>query len=419
MIWFGPAAGGVGRYARELVGALLALRPELRLHLVVSRDVPDDLRAEPWARDVRWEVMPVRLTGPPFHLAAQLAGLPALALARRVALVHGLANVVPVRIPRVRTVVTLHDLIWLHESGAWGDARAVRAVRRLSLASARGADRVLAVSHAAARDFTETIGLDAARIDVAPHGVSDAKPALALDEATLRSLHELGDAPVILCVAQKRPYKNLAALIRAFAELRDERATLVLPGGADRARAQLRELARRLGVAERVRFLGLGLRGRARGRSTDGVLLCPAVADRGVRTAGARGDGARRSGRLLGPSSASRGRRRRRAAVRSRRPGAVTAALHTLLGTPTRRRARPTRPEQRAGFSWRGLRGRRSRAIAARSGVTRPWLSAADVIVVRGHLATPWELRRGARAARALPRLLPAARRRITTTSAT
>ena len=140
MIWFGPAAGGVGRYGRELVAALLAVRPDLRLQLVVSRDVPDDLRAEPWAQDVRWDVMPVRLAGPPLHLAAQFAGLPAVALARRADVIHGLANVVPVHVPRVRSVVTLHDLIWLHEGAQWDDARAVRAVRRLALLSARGAD---------------------------------------------------------------------------------------------------------------------------------------------------------------------------------------------------------------------------------------------------------------------------------------
>jgi len=253
MIWFGASAGGIGRYGRELVGALLALRPDLRLHLVVSRDVPVDLRAEPWAQDVRWEVMPVRLSGPPFHLAAQLAGLPALALARRVALVHGLANVVPVRIPRVRSVVTLHDLIWLHEGAAWGDARAVRAVRRLSLMSARGADRVLAVSHAAARDFTATVGIDAAKIDVAPHGVS--QPAITVhDEAAVRARHDLPDRNVILCVAQKRPYKNLAVLIRALVAL--EEAVLVLPGAPTAHEQELRALALALGVADRVRHLG-------------------------------------------------------------------------------------------------------------------------------------------------------------------
>jgi glycosyltransferase involved in cell wall biosynthesis len=254
MIWLGPASGGAGRYARELIGALLALRPDLRLHLVVSRDAPEDLRAEPWAADVRWEVMPVRLSGPPFHLAAQFGGLPALAIARRVALVHGLANVVPLRIPRVRSVVTLLDLIWLHEGAAWGDARAVRAVRRLSLMSARGADRVLALSHAAARDFSETIGLDVAKIDVAPLGVRDGSLAVAQDKATLRSRYELGHAAVILCVAQKRPYKNIATLIRALPSLPG--AVLVAPGAPTDHEQQLRELARRLGVAERVRFLG-------------------------------------------------------------------------------------------------------------------------------------------------------------------
>lgn len=253
MIWLGGRAGGVGRYARELVRAMLAERPDLRLQLVVSRDVPDDLRAEPWAQDVRWEVVPIRLCGPPWHLAAQFAGLPAVALARRADLVHGLANVVPVHIPRVRSVVTLHDLIWLHEGADWDDARAVRAVRRLSLLSARGADRVLAVSHAAARDFTATIGLPASKIDVAPHGVRS-RLAAPLDESVLRARHALGDAQVILCVAQKRPYKNLAVLIRALASL--ERAVLVLPGAPTPHEGELRELAGLLEVADRVRFLG-------------------------------------------------------------------------------------------------------------------------------------------------------------------
>ncbi len=252
MIWFGPAAGGVGRYGRELVGALLAARPDLRLHLVVSRDVPDDLRAEPWAQDVRWEVMPVRLGGPPFHLAAQFAGLPALAIARRVALVHGLANVVPLRIPRVRSVVTVLDLTWLHEGAEWGDARAVRAVRRLSLRSARGADRVLAISHDAARDLGATLAIPAQRIDVAPLGVRTGPLAAAQDAAVLRARYELGDAPVILCVAQKRPYKNHAALIRALPEL--PAAVLMAPGAPTAHEAELRTLAQQLGVDGRVRF---------------------------------------------------------------------------------------------------------------------------------------------------------------------
>jgi glycosyltransferase involved in cell wall biosynthesis len=59
---------------------------------------------------------------------------------------------------------------------------------------------------------------------------------------------------VILCVAQKRPYKNLAALIRALPSLPG--AVLVAPGAPTDHEEQLRALARQLDVAQRVRFLG-------------------------------------------------------------------------------------------------------------------------------------------------------------------
>jgi glycosyltransferase involved in cell wall biosynthesis len=62
----------------------------------------------------------------------------------------------------------------------------------------------------------------------------------------------LGDAPVVLCVAQKRPYKNQEALIRSLPEL--DRAVLVLPGFATAYEQELRDLAGSLGVLDRVRF---------------------------------------------------------------------------------------------------------------------------------------------------------------------
>jgi glycosyltransferase involved in cell wall biosynthesis len=255
LVFLGERAGGAGRYARELVPALLATEPGLRLHAFVSRDLPRDLLAEPWARDVRWERLPVGLSGPPWHLAAQFGAIPALAIARRLDVVHGLANVVPVHIPRVRSIVTLLDLIWLHVGEAWGARRAVRSTRRLSLFCARNADRVLAISHEAARDFSRTVQLDPARIDVAPLGVSERDFATPAPEEALRSRLDLGPGPVVLCVAQKRPYKNQAALVRALAEL-DDRVRLVLPGEPTAYEDELRALAGEVGVAQRVRLPG-------------------------------------------------------------------------------------------------------------------------------------------------------------------
>ena len=60
---------------------------------------------------------------------------------------------------------------------------------------------------------------------------------------------QLGAARVVLCVAQKRPYKNLHSLVRALREL-EEDVVLVLPGAPTAYERRLRALADELGVAE-------------------------------------------------------------------------------------------------------------------------------------------------------------------------
>jgi glycosyltransferase involved in cell wall biosynthesis len=251
LVWLGERAGGAGTYAHELIPALLEAEPGLELHLFVSRDAPGSLLGAPWAGDVRWATLPVGLSGPPLHLPAQFAALPALALRRRLQVVHGLANVVPVRVPGVASVVTLLDLIWLHAGTEWGTPRAIRSTRALSLFCARHARRVLAISHAAADDFVATVGLDRAKLDVAPLGVRDTPPAAVTPEPELRRRLGLGAGPVVLCVAQKRPYKHQAALVRALPGL-DPSVRLVLPGASTPYEDDLRALAAELGMTDRV-----------------------------------------------------------------------------------------------------------------------------------------------------------------------
>jgi glycosyltransferase involved in cell wall biosynthesis len=73
------------------------------------------------------------------------------------------------------------------------------------------------------------------------------------DEGEVREELSLGDARVLLCVAQKHPYKNLHRLVRALTAL-DGDVVLVLPGFATAHERELRELAARLGVDERLRL---------------------------------------------------------------------------------------------------------------------------------------------------------------------
>ena len=85
--------------------------------------------------------------------AAQWAALPWIAARRRLDVVHGLANVVPLVSPRVARVVTLLDLIWLHFPTTMS-RRATLTMQATALPSARLADRVIAISDAAKRDMS-------------------------------------------------------------------------------------------------------------------------------------------------------------------------------------------------------------------------------------------------------------------------
>jgi glycosyltransferase involved in cell wall biosynthesis len=238
------AAGGAGRYAEELVPALLEADSDLRLTLFVNRDAPASLGGAAWAADVEWVCLPTRFSNRS-HLPGQALALPVAARRRRLDVIHSLANGGPPVTPGVRRVVTLLDLIWLHQRDAWGTPAAVRTMALLTRISARTAHRVITISHSARDDIVRSFGLAGDKVDVAPLGVRLPEPQAARAQT---------DVPTVLCVAQKRPYKNLGSLIRAVAELRDGHAVLVLPGTPTEHEGDLRTLAARLGVADRVRF---------------------------------------------------------------------------------------------------------------------------------------------------------------------
>jgi glycosyltransferase involved in cell wall biosynthesis len=183
-----------------------------------------------------------------------MVGLPVAAARRRLDVIHSPANVGPLVTFRTAKVVTLLDVIWLHEREQVGHAGwSLTTMRLQSLASSRRADRVLAISEWAKQDLVAAAGLAPGRIDVTPLGVRPAGDA-ATEEADLRARYSLGSGPIVLSVAQKRPYKNLDTLLRALPEL-DPDVRLVLPGASTPHENELRSLARQLGVTERVRFL--------------------------------------------------------------------------------------------------------------------------------------------------------------------
>jgi glycosyltransferase involved in cell wall biosynthesis len=250
LLWLGEAAAGVGRYALELIAALPEADPDARMVGFLGRGAPAGVEE---SAHIEWRRLPVQ-TGGRIQLAAQMTSLPVLARRLGLDLLHSPSGVGPAIAPGLATVVTLHDLLWLHQGERWEARRARRAAGVLQSHSARRATRVIAVSSATRDDVVATLGVDPARVDVVLEGTRIPDAQDAMPEAELRRRHDLGEAPVVLCVAQKRPYKNLASLIRALPRVPD--ALLVLPGTPTPHEQELRTLAAELGVGDRVRFPG-------------------------------------------------------------------------------------------------------------------------------------------------------------------
>ncbi len=122
----------------------------------------------------------------------------------------------------------------------------------------RQADAITGCSDFSRRALAEIDGFSADRIELIPNGVEVERYATG-ERATLR--RELGldaERTLVLCVARLHPVKDHPTLLRAFARVAVERgdADLLLAGDGP-LRGRLEALADELGLASRVRFLGV------------------------------------------------------------------------------------------------------------------------------------------------------------------
>lgn len=117
--------------------------------------------------------------------------------------------------------------------------------------ASRDADRVIAISDHAYEQLTTSYRLDEEDVEMIPHGVDtdwfyprdEQHPAVDDEKTTLLYVGRLGAR------------KGLDLALRALAEVDDESVEFLI-AGTGRHEESLRELARELGIADRVRFLG-------------------------------------------------------------------------------------------------------------------------------------------------------------------
>jgi glycosyltransferase involved in cell wall biosynthesis len=240
--------GGMETYARELLPRLADL-DGLRLTAFVNREAATG--DGPWGDVVPMEVVPVRARNRLEWVRGEQQHVPRLAAAAGCDLVHSLASTAPLRGP-VPGVTTIHDLNYRKVPDAHFGIRGL-GMRLLVPAAARRSRRIVVPAASTRDDLVAELGVPAAKVDVVPHGMSAPLAPPPGAAARARARFGLGERPVVLSLSAKRPHKNLGRLLRALAAIRAERRpVLVVPGYPTPHEAELRELARALGVEDGI-----------------------------------------------------------------------------------------------------------------------------------------------------------------------
>ena len=246
-------SGGPETYLRELVQALAQEYPALRLTILTTGAGQRALAADGLGELAKLRALPAEEYQ---RIRRQLAEqLLVQVHARRAGadLLHSVASTGPIRTPRLASVVTLHDVTFMHTPTfgrvtSWGMTQIVRR-------AALDADSLITAADAARDDICATLGIDPARFTVVPHGVGRVPRAEPAPEAAVRERLRLPPGRMALCVGAVRSHKNQALLVRALPDLPDD-VTVVLAGREERYGEQVRELATELGVTDRLRLTG-------------------------------------------------------------------------------------------------------------------------------------------------------------------
>ncbi len=256
---------GVGRYTRRLLENLERL-DSTNQYLVLIRSADWDMwePSQPNFVKVKTDINP--------YTVGEQTTLVGTIRALKPDLVHFLAPNAPVMY-RGKRITTIHDLTLLDfdTSRGSGIKRQLRGLKRIPFRfvlgrSARGSDQVLAVTQYVANQVVSRLGAEKGKVHVTMLG---SEPNMAEAEP-LDRLSVPDD--FLFYYGTYYPYKNIASTIRALHELSDRfpRLGLVLAGSPDAYGDELKHLAKKLGVDDRVRFVGF---------VSDGVLvsLCRAA----------------------------------------------------------------------------------------------------------------------------------------------
>jgi glycosyltransferase involved in cell wall biosynthesis len=255
--------GGIGRYTRSLVRALVALDSGHQFKLLVAGAARRDSDSGPWPSNASLRTIPISDRWMNVLWQRLRVPLPVQLVTGPIELFHSPDFVLP---PTGRTpsILTVHDLSFLRvpEFFVEGfreylEGAVVRAVKK--------AAHILADSESTRRDLEALLDVNPERVTVIYPGVDEGfEPVLAPEDLQrVRKRYAL-PARFLMGLSTLQPRKNFEGLIEAFGRLLEletdsdltAELELVVVGGEGWMFESIREKVASRGLSERVHFLG-------------------------------------------------------------------------------------------------------------------------------------------------------------------
>lgn len=159
----------------------------------------------------------------------------------KIQLFHGLSNELPQGLGNIKSVVTIHDLIFLRYPHLYPAIDRFFYQRKFKKACAE-ADCIVAVSEQTKRDIVDFYGTSPDKIRVIYqdcHEVFHANNSISASSYNAVQQKYNLTRPFVLCVGTIETRKNQGQLVKAFAEASLEGAELILVGGKTAYQAEI------------------------------------------------------------------------------------------------------------------------------------------------------------------------------------
>lgn len=247
---------GLGNYSRFVIKCLAERFPESEFDIYVSRENDSPLLSSLKALPNVNICYPTHPLLKYFPSLWELFGLPYEIKKRGADIYHGLANVLPANVGKikgVRKIVTVHDLIFLSfpHTYNWLDRHFYNLKFK---ASCRKADRIVAVSKCTAKDIMKYYFIPKDRISLVYQGCdSSFRQKCSESYKDLISQRLRLPKKFILSVGTIEERKNTALIVKALPQLQDY--DLVIVGKRTKYTAYVEAVAKECGVTDRLHIL--------------------------------------------------------------------------------------------------------------------------------------------------------------------